>query len=122
MLSMKHVLWLLPILLLAGCGNGDTADHPDAEIYQVRGRVVEILYNGEALRIDHEPIEGYMDAMRMNFRLEDPSESNLVQPGDLVRFEYVVGPISETIRQIHLLPPGTQLDLDRIAPAEADGQ
>ena len=118
---MKYALWLLPLLLIAGCGNGEPAVDPDAEVYQVRGRVVEILYDGEALRIDHERIDGYMEAMRMNFRLEDPAEAQLVQPGDLIRFEYVVTPRAQTIRNIHLLTPGTQLDLEGTASADTLG-
>ncbi len=94
------------MLLFIGCGsNGEDT------VYEVRGRVVGLDFGGLALRVDHEPIPGYMEAMRMSFRLANPEDAHAVQPGDAIQFLYVVSETGSFIRDIEVLPPSTQLDL-----------
>lgn len=108
----RALMILLGVLCthLVGCGSGGD----ESVSYEVRGEVVSVVYNGLALRIDHEPIDGYMDAMRMNFRLESPEDSRGLEPGDRIRFIYMVAPGGNYIRDIERLPPDTELDLDDI--------
>lgn len=96
------------MLLLWGCGDSSN------DVYEVRGRVVDLDFGGLALRVDHEPIPGYMDAMRMSFRLANPEDAHAVRPGDAIQFLYVVSESGSFIRDIEILPPDTELDL----PAE----
>lgn len=101
------VLLMLMLMVMAGCGTDD-----EVEVYEMRGRVVGEDFGGLALRIDHEPVEGYMDAMRMSFRLADPEEAQRVEVGDAVSFDYIVAPRDAYIRNLQVLPPETELDLE----------
>ncbi len=106
---------LLVMMLLWGCGSDSSAD-----VYEVRGRVVGPDFGGLALRVDHEPIPGYMEAMRMSFRLANPEDAHDVQPGDAISFLYVVSENGSVIRDIEVLPPDTELDLPEEGLAEHD--
>lgn len=98
-------LLVMMMMWLGGCGGDSTS------VYEVRGRVVGQDFGGLALRIDHEPIPGYMEAMRMSFRLANPEEARKVEPGDAIRFLYVVSDRGSSIRDIEVLPPETELNL-----------
>ncbi len=107
---------LLPVVVLAGCG----AEPTTQQVYSVRGQFVSPAYGGEAMLVDHEPIPGYMEAMRMTFRLEDPAELHAVSSGDKIRFEFVVREDGAFARGIEVLPPETELDLAEIRSAAPD--
>ncbi len=116
------VLVALAFLPLAGCGgaggssaSGDTEDA--AESYTVRGRVVGPSQQGQALKSDHEAIPEVMDAMRMDFPLEDPADAGRFPAGSLIEFEYVVDGFDTRIRKIESLPEGPELVLPGLEPA-----
>lgn len=102
---------------LLACRTSETA-----ETYVVRGEIVSVVHNGLALRIDHEPIEGYMDAMRMNFRLQSPEDSRGLGSGDRIQFAYVVSKSATYIRDLERLPPEVELDLEGIQERTAPGE
>jgi Cu/Ag efflux protein CusF len=60
-----------------------------AELYHVRGVVMEIKDKGQVLVIQHEAIPGLMGAMTMPFELADPRLANGIKVGDTVRFTMV---------------------------------
>jgi protein SCO1/2 len=111
------ILVLAGALLLAACGGGEEsaasapAQEEPATVYQVRGQFVMYQYGGEAIRVDHEEIPGFMKAMRMDFRPKDPAEVEGLEPGDKISFRYVVGEKDEHIEGIEKLPPETELHL-----------
>lgn len=101
-------LVLILAVLIAGCAD----DAPPAETYDVRGRVVAFAFGGEAVVVDHEDIPGYMDAMRMSLRPQDPSLIAELEPGDRIAFRLVLPETgSPYIDQIATLPPDTELEL-----------
>lgn len=120
---MRHCcgLWrrvLFPLgafwCLLNGPGCGD----PEPQvIYEVRGEVVGLRFQGAAVRIRHEAIPGSMEAMTMDFKLRDPGSAQALQPGDKVRFRYIVAGDDAWAESFELLPPDTPLALPE-APAE----
>lgn len=83
----------------------------DATIYTVRGVYLGPVFDGEAMKVDHEAIDGYMDAMTMAFRLHDPSEQQGLAEGDKIRFRYVVAGVASFVDRVEKLPEDTELQL-----------
>lgn len=80
------------MMLFAACSGGSDAkkpaDAPQQEIvYKVRGVVKKVDAEAGKITIDHEAIEGYMQAMEMEFDAEDGAMSADAKPGDKVEFE-----------------------------------
>jgi Cu/Ag efflux protein CusF len=109
------IVVLLASLLFVACGGAtdSEAEAPAEEttVYEVRGQFVMFQYGGEAIRVDHEEIPGFMAAMRMDFRPKDPAEVEGLKPGDKIAFRYVVGEKGSYIEGVEVLPPETELEL-----------
>lgn len=130
---MTRTLLLLALVgaPLAGCARGadDHAAHTDApasasatadDTLVLRGRVAEVLYDGDALRVDHEAVPTLgMDAMRMDFRLAERALADGLAPGDLVAMTIEAAPRLR-VTEIQRLPAGTPLVLADASPAMAD--
>jgi protein SCO1/2 len=95
---MKKVksLDLTPFLLVAlvGCAQegGEPADA--ARRYALRGEVVAVDVEGHALRVAHEDIPGYMEAMTMRFPVLDAEVLSGIHEGDRIEAALVVSPDS----------------------------
>ncbi len=90
-------------------------------IYEVRGEVVGHRFGGAALRIRHEAIPGYMEAMTMDFKLRDPESAVTLKPGDKVRFRYVVAGDDAWAEGFETLAPETRLILPGSPPEGSEG-
>jgi len=75
----------------------------NTQIFQVKGRVVELLPAKKTIRIQHEEIPGYMEAMTMPFEVKDTNELAGVSAGDIVTFRMWVAPNDGWIDQIKKL-------------------
>ena len=69
---MKLLASLFFLGLLAGCQR-NPAPKPVAE-YQMRGEVVGLDPAGQLATIKHDKIEGWMDAMTMEYPIKDKQE------------------------------------------------
>jgi len=74
---------------LAACGGGDRSASryeasPNAKRYPLRGVVRAVKAGDESLSIAHEDIEGLMDAMTMDFHVQDPWVLKAAGPGDRI--------------------------------------
>lgn len=112
---MNHKI-LLSILILAvlpfsfaACGNGEPAATED--VYEVRGRYLSTDMRGESISVIHETIPDVMNAMRMSLRIDDPTVSEGLETGDVIRFDMVRTQAGWHARNIEVLPPETELDL-----------
>lgn len=88
--------------LVGGCGesptpattaastNATAALPPDAKIFEVKGVVKEVLPAENQVRIEHERIPDYMDAMTMLFDVKDTNELTGLAPGDNISFRMIV--------------------------------
>lgn len=99
---------------LAGCADEAPASDPAApaaETIAVRGVVVETLYDGQALRVDHEamPTLG-MPAMQMALPLGDAALADGLTPGDKVALTIEAAPRLR-VTAVDRLPADTPLAL-----------
>ena len=63
---------------------------PEPRRYEVRGQIVGINPERQEVVVDHEDIPGFMPAMTMPYRVQDPALLQGKQPGDLVTATLVV--------------------------------
>ena len=73
------VVFLMVSLFTAGC-------EKKTKFYQGVGTLEEINRQMKTLQINHEPIEGYMPAMSMPYKVKDPALLDAVKQGDRVEF------------------------------------
>lgn len=91
-----------------------TATNPT--VYQVKGVVVELTPEEKTVRIKHEEIPGYMDAMTMPFDVRDANELRGLEAGDYVAFRMLVTDTDGWIDQIRKLPRPTTNDPPTTGP------
>jgi Cu/Ag efflux protein CusF len=101
---------LLALLLLTACAPAERPATTE-RIYETRGIYHGPRFDGEAASIEHEAIPDVMEAMRMDLRLEDPTELDRFTPGDRVRFDIVVRGAEVRARHFERLPDTTRLEL-----------
>lgn len=73
------------------------------QVFQVRGVIVSVNAPDKTVRIQHEEIPGYMDAMTMPFDVKDTNELVGLNPGDAVTFRMLVTETDGWIEQIKKL-------------------
>jgi protein SCO1 len=78
------------------------------QVFQVRGTVEEVLPDGDKVRLAHERIPGYMEAMTMVFDVKRTNELAGISAGDIVSFRMVVTSDDgwiEDLKRIGKAPP-----------------
>lgn len=102
-MKLRRLLIILSATLLVlaqGCGR---------KTYQVKGVVQEVLLTNKQVRIEHERIPGYMDAMTMMFDVKDTNELTGLKPGDNISFRMIVTEDDGWIDQIKRLGTTTPI-------------
>jgi protein SCO1 len=98
-MRVKVIVVLLGIasaLLWVSCEDAGRGGSPAAtaqatqQVFQVRGVVQEVVAEKKKVRIEHETIPNYMEAMTMMFDVKDAKELAGLNPGDQVSFRMVV--------------------------------
>jgi protein SCO1/2 len=113
MSSRRIVVAMVVALGLAGTGlscRQDRAAVPppptavvpatNPHLYQVKGVVKELEPEKRKVKITHEEIPGYMEAMTMLFDVKDARELEGLQPGDTVSFRMIVTEADGWIDQV----------------------
>jgi protein SCO1/2 len=83
-------------LLVVGCDQASVSDKPAAapstklQTFQVKGLVLEVKPEEKMVKIKHEKVPGYMDAMTMPFEVRDTNELAGLEAGDPVSFRLLV--------------------------------
>jgi protein SCO1/2 len=67
-----------------------TGARTNLDIYQVKGVIKEVMLEKKKVKIDHEEITNYMEAMTMVLDVRDAQELNGLQSGDYVSFRMLV--------------------------------
>jgi protein SCO1/2 len=86
------ILLLFTALFFTACknpANTNTASG-SAKRYPLKGKVVSVDKAAKKAKIDHEPVEGYMPAMTMDFPIRADWVWNELTPGAEIRAELVV--------------------------------
>jgi protein SCO1/2 len=52
--------------------------------YTFRGKVESVDTQSKSLKINGEKVEGWMDAMTMDYKVDDPSILDTLKPGDQI--------------------------------------
>src|SRR5271163_3814114 len=107
------------LVILAALAVGLTA-----KSYQVDGVVVAVDKTARTMLVSHRPIENFMGAMAMPFRVEDRNQLEGLHPGMRVRFDLVVskdGSIARNVRKSGdpdqpIPPPAEQLKIGELVP------
>jgi protein SCO1/2 len=85
---MKNVSIALIASLLVACGDRASATKPLSEpgekLYDVRGNVISADATDNTLRVDHEAIPGFMEAMVMDYSVRGAKVDALPPAGSRV--------------------------------------
>jgi Cu/Ag efflux protein CusF len=57
---------------------------PNTKEYAFHGKVEAVDKNAKSLTVNGEKVEGWMDAMTMNYKVDDPSILDKLKPGDQI--------------------------------------
>ncbi|MGC9197309.1 MAG: SCO family protein [Acidobacteriaceae bacterium] len=96
--------------------------------YAVRGVVMSTDPSNGAILLKHDEIPGFMPAMTMAYRLEDPSMVSRLHPGDLITATLLVdhdssGPTNLRLTRIEIIAqarPNSRPKVNFHAPAKGD--
>ncbi len=64
----------------AGCGQSSN----NKKAYTFHGKVEAVHKNTQSLTVDGEKVDGWMDAMTMDYKVDKPSVLDKVKPGDQI--------------------------------------
>jgi protein SCO1/2 len=97
----------LPILLLAfalgGCKSKSTPPPSNVAVekYKLDGVVVSLDPQAHIAKINGQKIEGWMDAMTMEYPLKDPAEFTSLHVGDHITATVFVQGLNYSLGEIH---------------------
>ena len=101
---------------LAACRRAETPPPEEKTVeYALRGQVLAVRPEINEIRIDHEAIPGFMEAMAMSFAVKDPALLQGLARGDLVTGTLVVGTTDAWLSRLQKVGSAPVKD----APAEA---
>jgi protein SCO1/2 len=87
---MSVRVWSSFALVLLGCG---CSHAPEGRQYELKGQILAIKPAQNEVLIKHEDIKGFMPAMTMPYKVQDPALLADKQPGDLVTATLVVADV-----------------------------
>ena len=82
--------WLGGIVLMVATAAAACSRAPEPKRYEVRGQILSFDPQRNEVVVDHEDIEGFMPAMVMPYKVQDPALLEGKKPGDMVTATLVV--------------------------------
>jgi protein SCO1/2 len=79
------------VLALAAAVTACGRQEPPPKEYQLTGQILAVKPESQEVLVKHEDIKGFMPAMTMPYKVEDPALLNGKEPGDLITATLVVG-------------------------------
>ena len=91
---MRYAVLLIAIVLFSACKPAEVANTNSASSaakrYDLKGKVVSVDKAAKKATIEHDAIDGFMDAMTMDFPIHEDWVWNDLVPGSEIRAELVV--------------------------------
>ena len=85
---MRRATLLIILFALFACGEKESPkplSEPGEKLYTVRGLIISRNASDNSLKVDHEPIPGFMEAMVMDYQVRGADVASL--PADKSRIE-----------------------------------
>ena len=83
-------MWRAHALVVLALAAAACSRPPEARQYEVRGQILAVDRDRREVLVDHEDIQGFMPAMTMPYRVDDPALLDGKTPGDLFTATLVV--------------------------------
>jgi Cu/Ag efflux protein CusF len=83
-MRFRNIACLLPAVLLSACGSHKTASKEPLQRYSLHGEIVRLDGQGNIATIRHQKIEGYMEAMTMQFPVKVARDFAGLHPADCI--------------------------------------
>lgn len=85
MRRVRHAVALLLLVLCAACAKPEQGEKPlsvpGEKLYVLKGKIVERTASDNTLRVDHEAIPGFMEAMTMDYSVRGTPVPSLPKDG-----------------------------------------
>jgi Cu/Ag efflux protein CusF len=101
MTTRRAISLLLAACLMVSCAFAQTKGKGKAASHTMHGKVMEV--GSTSLTVDHEKVEGYMDAMTMAYKVDKPESLKSLKKGDMILATVYDG--DYTLYDIKLAPP-----------------
>ena len=75
---------------------------PGKKTYTFHGRVEVVNESAKSLKVNGEKVEGWMDEMTMDYKVDDPSVLKKVKPGDQIMATVYDGDL--TLHKVVVMP------------------
>ena len=102
------IILTLAGITISGCGSTEQAagqgDDAKLQVYDLHGEIVRVEKAEKLLVIKHEEIKGWMDAMTMEYPVEDPADLDRLSPGDRIDAKVHVRGMDYKVAEITVLP------------------
>jgi protein SCO1/2 len=93
---MRYRILFLPLLFVLGLLARSI------QRYEVTGLVLTVDIAHRTVLVSHDPIPGFMDAMTMPYRVDNPRVLDTLKAGEKIEFTLVVGKTSSYITNVHV--------------------
>ena len=102
--SVKRLIGLCgATLLMAAVCLGQAA--PAKKAYTFRGKVEAVNAGANSLTVNGEKVEGWMDAMTMGYKVDDPAVLKNIKAGDRITATVYEGDM--TLHKVQVMPRGS---------------
>ena len=95
----RWITILAAVILLAGAF-GQTA--PGKKSYTFHGKVEAVDESAKSLKVNGEEVKGWMAAMTMDYKVDDPATLKKVMPGDQIMATVYDG--DYTLHKVQVMP------------------
>ncbi|MEO8258092.1 MAG: SCO family protein [Acidobacteriota bacterium] len=113
------LVWCLGLAVLGASCAGKT----DQREYTLQGQVTAVTPTHDQATVNHEEIKGFMTAMTMPYKVQDPKQLEGIVPGDLINAKLIVLPSDAYLTDVRKVgqAPLPAAPADTAAPTASSG-
>ncbi len=94
-------------LLSVGCAKQPTKSKEPPREYVLRGEVKSLDAKNQLAKIDHEKIEGWMEAMTMEYPIKNPDDFSRLKVGEKIQAKVIVQDLDYWLAEVKEAPPSS---------------